>query len=283
MMFAKESLVVLSLALFTGCSSGTLDNEEFIGETQDALEMVNSLTVNSMTTNSLTTNSLTTNSLTTNSLTTNSLTTNALEAIQDPSATGEASRSVLRYMVACAFRPSQSFDFTWIDDAGVEREEHYVGELGLAPSWSSGPLDIRGQRMISACLAAHVNFYGVHVTLSARSGRGVLWLHPQDPELDEYAHVEGAFWGNIFGEDPYLNSCYKTSNVAYSRGLFRDCATGHVRPDGTTEDCGIINVAGPCEQVCRGYSPASGYYGRCTDRPGVGHMRTDLVITTALP
>ena len=38
----------------------------------------------------------------------------------------------------------------------------FAGSLGLAPGWKTGACDQNCQELISACLMAHVNTYGVH-------------------------------------------------------------------------------------------------------------------------
>ena len=277
-------LISISLSTMVGCGAEPPKNDTHAVDSQESAFITdNSLTDNSLTDNSLTDNSLTDNSLTDNSLTDNSLTDNALAAIQDPSGQGALNRELLRYIVACALKPDQSFDFSWTDTADAVHDEHYVGQLGLAPEWATGPLDKEGQEWVTACLGAKVNYYGVHVTISVRSGEQPLKLHPFSDELDDFPHIEGAFWGNLWAPQPYMNACYKPSNVNNSRAQQRDCASGHLLPDGTVEECGIINVVGPCSSVCKKFSWSRQYFEDCTQRPGQSYKRTDHVITTALP
>ncbi|MBK9264518.1 MAG: hypothetical protein IPM54_32625 [Polyangiaceae bacterium] len=276
---------LVTLAALSGCGAGPLPDEadeESSGVTQDALTTENALTVNAMTANALTLNALTANAMTLNALTLNAMTLNAIAAIQAPTAQGDLNRELLRYIVACALKPNQSFDFTWTDSGDAVHDEHYVGQLGLAPKWAKGRLDKDGQEMVSACLAAKVNFYGVQVTISVRSGEKPLKLHPHNPELDDYPNIEGAFWGNLWASQPYLNACYMSSNVDNSRDQQRDCAAGHVLPDGSIEQCGIIDIVGSCSSVCKKFNSSRGYYEDCKQKPGVSHKRTDNVITTSL-
>jgi len=273
-------LLVSSMAM-VGCMAESLP-EDPVGTTDDALVTNNALTQNAITQNALTQNALTQNALTQNALTQNALTQNALSAIEDPSAQGALNRELLQYIVACAFKPSQSFDFTWTDDDGASHAEHLVGQLGLAPKWATGAIGPDGQRMVSACLGAKVNFYGVHVTISVRSGEKPLRLLPFDTELDDYPYVEGAFWGNIWAPTPYLNACYVPTNRDNSRDHLRECASGHVNADGTIAECGIIDIRGSCSSVCKKFDASRGYYEDCLEKPG-SNARTDRVITTALP
>jgi len=280
---ATASILLVSLALLVGCSSESIPDDDVADAAEDALVTDNALTTNALTTNALTTNALTTNALTTNALTTNALTTNALAAIQDPGEQGLLTREFLQYTVACAFKSNQAFDFTWTDSSNVVHAEHFVGQLGLAPQWRTGALGNTGKHMVSACLAAKTNYYGVHVTISVRSGESPLRLSTNSPELADFANVEGAFWGNLWTAQPYLNACFNGATVNNSRAHQRDCAAGHLNSDGTIAECGIINIVGSCASACKKYNAARGYYEDCRDQPGVNNKRTDLVITTALP
>ncbi len=284
MKILSTSLFLLGLSVLTGCTANVpTELDETTGQAEGAFITDNALTDNALTDNALTDNALTDNALTDNALTDNALTDNALEAISDPNAQGALNRELLQYIVACAFKPTQAFDFTWTDNADLVHDEHYVGQLGLAPQWNSGPLNVKGQHMVSACLAAKTNYYGVHVTISVRSGEAPLRLSSHSDELDDYDRVEGAFWGNLWAPQPYLNACYNSANVDNSRAASRDCATGHLNADGTIEECGIINVVGSCANVCKKYNASRGHYSDCRKQPGVSTKRTDLVITTALP
>jgi hypothetical protein len=272
---------LLSLILMAGCTESL--PEEELGAAEDSLTTDNALTQNALTQNALTQNALTQNALTQNALTQNALTQNALNAIKAPTAQGDLNRQFLRYAVACAFKPSQSFDFTWTDSDGVVQQESYAGQLGIAPHWKHGKLGKKGEQMVSACLAAKVNYYGVPVTISVRSGESPLKLHPWDDELVDFPNIEGAFWGNLWDEDgPYINSCYVPANVANSRAQLRDCAAGHVKPNGTIEECGIINIIGACKDVCKDFSYSRQHYGKCREKLNSNKF-TKYVITTALP
>lgn len=283
MRFANAMMSLVSFAVMAGCTVESLPEEEFVETLDEALITENALTSNALTSNALTSNALTSNALTSNALTSNALTSNALAAIQAPNEQGALNREIMRYIVACAFKSTQSFDFTWKDKNNVPHAEHYVGQLGLAPQWRTGKINLNGQRMVTACLAAKTNYYGKHVTLSVRSGESPLRLHHHDDELDEFSKVEGAFWGNLWAPKPYINACYNSKNVDNSRDHARDCAVGHELSDGTIEECGIINIVGSCSSVCKKYNSSRGYYEDCRDQPGVSFKRTDLVITTALP
>ncbi|MCB9552831.1 MAG: hypothetical protein H6705_13295 [Myxococcales bacterium] len=177
--------------------------------------------------------------------------------------------------------PPQTLDFTWIDARGRTRFESYAGSLGVAPQWATGPLGERGERMVSACIAARVNHYGVPVRISLRSQRAPLHVIG-DGELEAFPVVEGAFWGNLWADPPYLFACHVGENAEHARETQRACAAGHLREDGTVEGCGMIQILGDCSALCRSFDDAGQHYSKCADVAGDGRVTHD-VITTALP
>ncbi|XXX81484.1 hypothetical protein WMF30_22260 [Sorangium sp. So ce134] len=249
-----------------------------MGESQGAL-----LSGNALAANALNLNALNLNALNLNALNLNGLSAQNLAAIQDPGPNGALAREFLRYAASCALSSAASFDFSWTDSGGAVHHERYPGLLGVAPTWARGPLDELGQRMVSGCVAARVNYYRVPVLLSARSLRDPLKTLCSSQELVDYPDVEGAFWGNLFAAQPYLNACYNSATVTNSRAYQRDCAAGHLTTGGQTEECGVIRIAGSCDRVCQRLNGAGQYYPSCVDRPGHGSATTKEVITTALP
>jgi hypothetical protein len=239
---------------------------------------------NALAPNALAPNALAPNALAPNALAPNALAQNALSAIQAATLEGDAARALVKYTVSCALDSSKSFKFSWKDSKGKTRDESYPGLLALAPEWATGPLTSDDhKRMVSACLAARVNYYGVNVVISARSLTEPLKTLCGSPELVSYPHVEGAFWGNLFTATPYLNACYNSATVSISRQAKRECAVGHLN-GGTTEPCGMIALRGPCSTWCQSLHGAGQYYPSCVDQPGVPNSpTTKAVITTALP
>lgn len=272
------SILVVGLAVVTGCTQADPDSDaEDVGEEHSSI-----IVSNGIVSNGIVSNGIVSNGIVSNGIVSNGLSPEDQAAIESPDEDGEAARMFVRYAIACALTPSQALDFSWTDSSGVIHDEHYAGELGLAPNWATGPLGLEGQHWVTACMASHVNFYGVHVTISVRSGEKPLRLRPNHPELAAYNKIEGAFWGNLWAPQPYINACYNNANVNNSRAHQRDCATGHLEQDGSVSECGIINVMGSCSSVCKSYSSSRGYYEDCRLKPN-SNKRTDLVITTALP
>jgi len=268
-------------ALFlSGCVGDVIDGSE-----EDVLEARGALVDgNRLASNSLALNSLALNGIALNGIALNTMDPQSLAAIRDPGDQGKRARAFLQYAIGCAFTPTQSFTFTWTDATSVTHAESFAGELGVAPGWATGPLDAAGQRMVSACVAARVNYYEVPVLLSLRSMEYSLRVLSGAPELVDFPNVEGAFWGNLWGSSPTIYSCYNSATVANSRAWQRDCATGHVRDDGTIEECGLIDVVGPCNTVCASLNGGGQYYPFCVEKPySAGNANTKYVVTTSLP
>ncbi|WP_437587921.1 hypothetical protein [Sorangium sp. So ce1000] len=250
------------------------DETEELGSSADELASGNALSFNA-----LSFNALSFNALSFNALSHNALNRDAASALKDPGERGDLFRTLVKYTVSCALKQSQSFRFSWTDRAGATHNEVYPGHLGLAHQWNRRPLDDEGKRMVSACLAAHTNRYGVSVLISMRSRQNPLRHEVDDDELAEYPHVEGAFWGNLFTKTPYLRACYNTANVDVARAAKRDCAAGHLDADGDLESCGMIDIVGSCKESCGRLDRSGEYYKSCDD-PESGETR--YVITTAL-
>ncbi|MCP3058713.1 hypothetical protein LXT21_08015 [Myxococcus sp. K38C18041901] len=220
---------------------------EPVGEELGQLR-VHALSVNGLSTNGLSTNGLSTNGLSTNGLSTNGLSTNGFRDWfnQDPS-TADA---VMSYVVTCAVAAGQTRTFT-NPVTGVQYT--WLGSLGLATNWANGvgatPAE---QQVVSACLAAHANKYGLHVPISVL-GR-VAVTNPNTPapaipytqaELDLYSEREACYFGNLFdgtgvfaaNDQPYL---------AAERSTPRTCGLA----SSATQQCPPITHLGMCATLC---------------------------------
>ena len=216
MMRMTPASTFVCMTLLSGCI-GSVDPEmsaddELVGEAESAVIGENALNLNALNLNALNLNALNLNALNLNGL---SLTN--LAAIQNPGSSGTLARLALRYMASCALTSNQSFSFSWTDLLGTVHNEVYPGLLGLAPTWTHWPLCIEQQRMVSACLAARVNYYEVPVVISARSVTEPLKTLTSSQEKIDYPHIEGAFWGNLFAPVPFLNACYNSATVKLAR------------------------------------------------------------------
>jgi hypothetical protein len=148
----------------------------------------------------------------------------------------------LNYTVSCALNSNQSVTIQLGEQTVV-----LEGSLGLAQSWARRGIDAADQEAVSACLAARLNFFGVQVQISIR-GRGL--EPPSADEIAEYPLQEGAFWGNIFAEEPELFACTNRANVQNSYANLRFCSTGFPVPDGSTISCGPLRNVGSCSARC---------------------------------
>ncbi|HTN84942.1 MAG TPA: hypothetical protein VL242_14690 [Sorangium sp.] len=293
MVFSCARIVaLLAVPLVTAaCIGAEVDeeSEELLGEDQSAVETINGFLPNALHMNALHMNALHMNALNPAALSSNSLGTQALTAIRDPGPNGVLSRELMRYLVGCSLRPDQTFSFSWTDSAGVVRQEVYRGELGIAHWWATGAIanDTYTQRQISACVAARVNWYGVHVTISLRNAETAS-MGSSIAERQTYTVREGAFWGNLFASTPYVRSCYSPAGVARARQLQRVCAAGHVGVDPATgatitQQCGPMTIVGSCDTVCNRVDDNGGYYAGCLENPATSAwVRTDVVVTSFL-
>lgn len=270
-------LVILFLQA-AGCAEPASDGDAALGLRDHRLIAENALSPNALSPNALSLNALSPNALSPNALSPNALDPNALTALLDPTAAGDSSRQLLRYLVSCAFDPTQAFSFSWTDGGGLVHDETYAGMLAIAPGWATGPLGLNHQQLLSACVASRVNYYGVTVAVSSRSPQAPLQI-VGNAELNAYPQVEGAFWGNLFAQTPYVRACGLMANAANSRAWMRDCAAGHLDGLGGAVPCGSLAIVGDCATRC----PALGAqkaYPSCND-PTYGS--TAQLITTALP
>lgn len=200
----------------------------------------NALSFNGLSFNGLSFNGLSFNGLSFNGLSTASFTEwfTADPALAD---------QVMRYVVRCAVPQGQTRSYT---DAQTNTVHTWPGLLGLAPGWANGaPATLAEQQMISACLAAHANPFGVSVPISVlgRDGLGVP-IPASAEELAAFARPESCFFGNVFqGQGLYAGSQNPPLDAAQS--TTRACAV----VDGTglpRMTCAPLTYVGKCSDVC---------------------------------
>lgn len=217
-------------------------------------------TDNGLSTNGLSTNGLSTNGLSTNGLSTNGLSTNGFSTwfSQDPA----LSDKVMEYVVRCAVPAGQTRSYT---NPVTKVKYTWTGVLGLAPSWSSGSAATTlEQEVVSSCLAAHANKYGIHLPISVlgQSAAGTAIPYTSS-ELTTFSEQEACFFGNLFdgsgvfaaNDQGYLNPKESTA---------RGC--GLSSSSNSSECLPIIHV-GNCRSLCeQAYADGSKqpYYASCT-------------------
>ena len=186
----------LAVLLATCCVAACVQEAPAgVASTDDALESTNGFTMNGFTMNGFTMNGFTMNGLSLNGFTMNGFTMNGLSLPNGLSSTTglmttSGGRQVVKYMVKCAYPDGQSL---------VKKDQYgtsytFYGSIGIAPELAAGPCDLDCQEKISACMLAHVNNSGQHISI---------WMVGPDPGIGwgsstQYPYQEGAYFGNIF-------------------------------------------------------------------------------------
>ena len=176
-----------------------------------AKEARNRLAANRLAANRLAANRLAANRLAANRLAGEKLASVRLQSNPDTAAMLNTAdgREVYSYIVSCALGQGTTIeaDIPDAEDTAPHdtiyscKNGHCVfqGSVGLAEHWIDRPLNRNGQRWITACLLARVNHFGVTEIISMRGTASALSVSPE--EAEQYSLQEGAFYGNIFGDE----------------------------------------------------------------------------------
>jgi hypothetical protein len=174
-----------------------------------------------------------------------------LIALADPTlASTAAKRQQLTYLVRCALPE----DVTLYADQGTERFT-FQGHMGLAPRWLTEAMTPSEERWVSACLLAHVNYFGKHVLVSMRATPPpVPALEASADEQQTFALFEGGFFGNLFAPTPVAYTCRGGRTPAQAEDpMFQDrvCTqeTGATTVDGTPITYCRFLMTGRCEDA----------------------------------
>jgi hypothetical protein len=212
---------------------------------------------NGLSVNGLSVNGLSFNGLSVNGLSVNGLASTAFKNWFEASPALDA--IVMQYVVRCAVPAGQSRTYK---SAVTGVTYTWPGALGLAPGWAGGTSStVSEQQVISACLAAHANKYGMHIPLSVKGldGRGNPIPYTTQ-ELTTYTENEACFFGNLFNSEGVFAASDRTMTAGESTS--RACALSTA--SGTSE-CPPITQVGSCSQYCTKGS-SSYYYTQCTYR-----------------
>jgi hypothetical protein len=155
------------------------------------------------------------------------------------------------YLVRCALPAGRT-----ITKVVAGSSYSFPGQIGVAPAWENNACDTTCQEEISACILAHVNTSGQHISL---------WLDGDSPALGwgrsgAYPYQEGSFFGNIFvtpaqayfcnGEDFDLGTVPGRLGVGQNDAPYSD-------PFGATASCSkyctAANSAGDGYSLCNGF------------------------------
>jgi hypothetical protein len=170
--------------------------------------------------------------------------------LADPTlAATAAKREQLKYLVRCAL-PAEVALY-----ADIEGERFtFPGSIGLAPRWLTEAMTPSEERWVSACLLAHVNYFGKHVRISIRAtGAAVPELEASADEQQTYTIFEGGFFGNLFAPTPVAYTCRGRRSPAQARDPIlqdRVCTqeTGETTAAGTPVTLCQFLVTGRCEE-----------------------------------
>ncbi len=198
------------------------------------------------TTNDMSHNRIALNRIALNRIALNRIALNSLDGLE----ADEGGRELLKYLAQCALEDG---DILVATHEGIEYE--FPGRLGLAPGWENDGLGVRKQQLVSACLLAHVNAYGVSVMISVRSYP----LVGADPiERRDYAVYEGTFFGQVFqGESlPLLTYACQGDEPAIARVQSSDRERRACTDP--SDDCAIVSV-GRCRDVCEIHDDKHGW------------------------
>ena len=168
---------------------------------------------------------------------------------------------LMSYMVQCAVPSGQTRTYT-SPRTGVTYT--WQGNLGLAPDWASGkPSTVKEQQVVSACLAAHGNKYGVHIPISVlgKSAKAVAIPYTTS-ELTTFSEREGCFFGNLFNnEGVYAVSDGPTLHVEASTA--RGCALSTTK-EATVQECQpLLRLPDNCGKYCIA-DASKKFYASCT-------------------
>jgi hypothetical protein len=172
-------------------------------------------------------------------------------ALADPTLAATAEkRKQLTYLVRCALPADVALY------ADIEGERFtFPGSIGLAPRWLTEAMTPSEERWVSACLLAHVNYFGKHVRISIRAtGVAVPELKASTDEQQTYTIFEGGFFGNLFAPAPVAYTCRGRRSPTQARDPIlqdRVCTqeTGETTAEGMPLTVCHFLVTGLCEDL----------------------------------
>jgi GLTT repeat (6 copies) len=247
-----------------GCSTPSLPEEEQLIQLNQEVLTDDEMSASGLATNGLATNGLATNGLATNGLATNGLATNGLESSTFSSwfSADPAQRDMLmRYLIGCALPQGEVRSYT---DPDTGKTYTWYGKQGLAPRWGSGEAATEvEEQVISACLAAHANPYGLRVDFSllGLNSEGIEISYTEE-ELLDYSVPEACFFGNLF-RDQGLYAANDSTQLASSESTNRGCGLSSIA-SGTNPVCPEILRVGTCDDSLCEKDATGTYYTQCT-------------------
>jgi hypothetical protein len=217
------------------------------------LDSANGLSLNGLSANGLSLNGLSANGLSANGLVNSAFT-------QWFTLDRTLANMVMSYVVRCAVPEGQTRSYT---DAETGTTYTWTGGLGLAQNWANGnPANSDEQQLVTACLLAHVNQAGRHVSISVLGWNAWGNAIPfSSAELTEYPVREACFFGNLFTSNSLFFGVDQPINT---EGEYHTRACGApVSGSGPANQCAPLQFAGRCADICTlGTEPS--FYSNCT-------------------
>jgi hypothetical protein len=248
------------LSTTSACGPVTLPEEpQELAARQQALYELNGLSPNGLAFNGLAFNGLAFNGLAFNGLAFNGLSTAEFTSwFQADPATGDM---VMKYLVQCAVPAGQTRGYT---EPSTGTTYTWTGNLGLAPGWAQGaPATLAEQQIISACLAAHTNKFGVRVPISVlgRDARDEAIPYTEE-ELDTFSEKEACFFGNLFnGEGLFVGNDGRL--LHHNDSSARACARSDEKNDDRQPCLPIVRIKSNCNKYCE-KDESKDFYASCT-------------------
>jgi len=254
----RSRLVLLLVLTASACSPmDATPGPEPLAQRPQSFKELN--TSNGLSLNGLSLNGLSLNGLSLNGLSLNGLSSDEFDAWFQTNP--ELHASVMEYVVRCAAPAEVSRTYT---SSSTGQSWSWRGGLGLAPDWTHGaPATLAEQRIVSACLAAHVDKYALHISISVQglSATGVAIPTP-DWELALYAEKEACFFGNLFTtEGVYAGNDGRPLNERESTA--RACALSNRRDEGGQPCAPLMRVEQDCVRFCT-LDASRRFYVSCT-------------------
>lgn len=248
-----------SAALLAGCGpTAELDSTDAakqVGAGGQALTATNGLSANGLNRNGLNRNGLNRNGLNRNGLGVAEFSTwfNEDAGVADV---------LMRYVYSCAAGTGQTLSWT---NPVTGRAYTWAGSLGVAPGWAGGvPATVAEQQVVSACLAAHTNYYGQSVAIAVEGYKANGTLIPMvKNEAKTYSVREAAFFGNLFDGTGALYSCADHAEWGLEYSSARACAFDYKGGAAPTSLCAPIIYLGACGPYCH-WRPTDMAYDTCT-------------------
>ncbi len=248
-------MLLLLVSLATGC--GLAEEPTMAWEPASEIQELGS--DNGLSVNGLSVNGLSVNGLSVNGLSVNGLSTQDFQTWFQTDPT--LSANVMHYVVLCAVPNGQTRTYM---DTSTGTTYTWSGELGLAPGWASGqPVTLAEQQVVSACLAAHVNKYGVHISISVlgRDATGQVIPYTAS-ELTSHSVREACLFGNLFTNGGiYVGS--DGAQLTSSESSTRECTLGGAPGTAQAANCAPLTPVGACGTYCT-LDATGTYYTSCT-------------------